>query len=97
MRKQALLYKVKYGGPLLACGLGFPNTRSGMANKSGVAMVLMSLVLGTGIGAAVGGCGEDRGSVDVEGGTTGTTGTVGTTTTPETDTGTSDDSGGDGY
>jgi hypothetical protein len=72
-----------------------------MAKKSGVAMVLMSLVLGAGLGAAVGGCGdEDRGSVDVEGGTTGTTGTMGTTgttTTPETDTGTTDDSGGYGY
>ena len=51
-----------------------------MAKKSGIAMVMMSLVLGTGIGAAAGGCGEDRGSVDVEGGTTGT-GTVGTTGT----------------
>jgi hypothetical protein len=60
-----------------------------MARKSGVAVVLMSLVLGTGVGAAAGGCGEDRGSVDVEGGTTGTVGTgttstVGTTETTET-------------
>ena len=72
-----------------------------MAKKSGIAMVLMSLVLGAGFGAAVGGCGddEDRGSVEVEGGTTGT-GTVGTTTTPTATTGTtdeSDDSGGSGY
>jgi hypothetical protein len=54
-----------------------------MANRSGVAMVVMCLVLGTGLGAAAGGCGEDRGSVDVEGGTTGT-GTVGTTGTTST-------------
>ena len=57
-----------------------------MARKSGVAVVLMSLALGAGLGAAVGGCGEDRGSVDVEGGTTGTTGTVGTTGTTGTGT-----------
>ena len=55
-----------------------------MAKKSGIAMVVMSLVLGTGLGAAAGGCGEDRGSVDVEGGTTGTVGTTGTTGTTET-------------
>ena len=56
-----------------------------MAKKSGVAMVLMSLVLGVGLGAAAGGCGEDReGSVDVEGGTTGTTGTTGATGTTGT-------------
>ena len=56
-----------------------------MARKSGVAMVLMSLVLGAGFGAAVGGCGEDRdGSVDIEGGTTGTVGTTGTTSTTGT-------------
>ena len=54
-----------------------------MATKSGVAMVLTGLVLGAGAGAAAGGCGEDRGSVDVEGGTTGT-GTVSTTETTET-------------
>ena len=61
-----------------------------MATKSGVAVVFMSLALGAGFGAAVGGCGEDRGSVEVEGGTgttgttgtTETTGTTGTTTTP---------------
>jgi hypothetical protein len=63
-----------------------------MARKSGVAVVFMSLALGAGFGAAVGGCGEDRGSVEVEGdggttgsstvGTTGTTETTGTTTTP---------------
>jgi hypothetical protein len=64
-----------------------------MASKSGVVTVMTCLVLGTGLGAAAGGCGEDRGSVDVEGGTTGTTGTgtvsttgttgtTGTTTTP---------------
>ena len=58
-----------------------------MAKTSGVAMILMSLVLGAGAGAAVGGCGEDRGSVDVEGDTTGT-GTVGTTTTGTTTTST---------
>jgi hypothetical protein len=56
-----------------------------MASKSGVAVVVLSLVLGTGIGAAAGGCGEDRGSVDVEGGTTGT-GTVSTTGTTTTET-----------
>jgi hypothetical protein len=68
-----------------------------MAKKRGVAMVLMSLVLGAGFGATVGGCGddEDRGSVEIEGGTTGT-GTVGTTTTP-TATETTDDSSGSGY
>jgi hypothetical protein len=57
-----------------------------MPNKSGVALILMSLVLGAGAAAAVGGCGEDRGSVEIEGdtgtGTVGTTGTTGTTTTP---------------
>ena len=63
-----------------------------MAKKSGAALMTLSLVLGAGFGAAVGGCGEDRdGSVEVEGGTTGTvgttettetTGTTGTTTTP---------------
>jgi hypothetical protein len=55
-----------------------------MAKKSGIAVVVMSLVLGTGLGAVAGGCGEDRGSVDVEGGTTGTgtVSTTGTTTTP---------------
>jgi len=57
-----------------------------MAKKSGIAMVVMSLVLGTGLGAAAGGCGEDRGSVDVEGGTTGTVGTTGTDTTGTTTT-----------
>ena len=55
-----------------------------MAKKSGAAVVLMSLVLGAGLGAAAGGCGEDRGSVDVEGGTTGTTGTTGTVGTTDT-------------
>ena len=59
-----------------------------MAKKSGTAMVLTSLVLGAGAGAVAGGCGDDdNGSLEVEGGTTGTmgtTGTVGTTTTPET-------------
>ena len=61
-----------------------------MARKSGVAMVVLSLVLGAGAGAAVGGCGEDRGSVEVEGGTTGTvgTGTTGTATTGTSTTGT---------
>ena len=54
-----------------------------MASKSGIAMVATCLALGTGLGAAAGGCGEDRGSVDVEGGTTGT-GTVGTTGTVST-------------
>jgi hypothetical protein len=64
-----------------------------MARRRGIAMVLIGLVLGTGAGAAVGGCGDDdRGSVDIEGGTTGT-GTVGTTTTPSTTTA----PGGSGY
>jgi len=60
-----------------------------MPKTRGIAVVLASLALGAGFGAAVGGCGEDRGSVDIEGdtgtgtvSTTGTTGTVGTTTTP---------------
>ena len=57
-----------------------------MAKKSGAAVVFMSLVLGAGFGAAVGGCGEDRGSVEVEGGTTGTVGTTGTTSTTGTTT-----------
>lgn len=49
----------------------------------GLAAGVAALVLGGGVGVAVGGCGEDRedGSIEVEGGTTGT-GTVGTT--PET-------------
>ena len=62
-----------------------------MPNKGGVALIFVSLVLGAGFGTAVGGCGEDRGSVDIEGdtgtgtvGTTGTTGTVGTTGTTTT-------------
>ena len=50
-------------------------------------MVAVGVVLGAATGAAVGGCGEDRGSVEIEGGTTGTgtvetTGTTGTTTAP---------------
>ena len=56
-----------------------------MATKSGITIVLASLALGGGIGAVAGGCGEDRGSVDVEGGTTG--GTVGTSTTGTSTTG----------
>jgi len=57
-----------------------------MPNKGGVALIFVSLALGAGFGAAAGGCGEDRGSVDIEGdtGTTGTTGTVGTTSTTTT-------------
>ena len=35
------------------------------------AIVLVSAALGAGASLAVGACGEDRGSVDVEGGTTG--------------------------
>jgi hypothetical protein len=59
-----------------------------MPKTRGIAMVLASVALGAGFGAAVGGCGEDRGSVEVEGGTgtTGTTGTVGTTGTTGTTT-----------
>jgi hypothetical protein len=58
-----------------------------MPKSSGIAMVAAGLALGAAAGVAVGGCGEDRGSVEVEGGTTGsttvgTTGTTGTTTTP---------------
>ena len=60
-----------------------------MPNKSGVALIFMSLVLGAGAAAAVGGCGEDRGSLEIDGdtgtgtvATTGTTETTGTTTTP---------------
>jgi hypothetical protein len=57
-----------------------------MPKTRGIAMVLASLALGAGLGAAVAGCGEDRGSLEVEGdtGTTGTTGTVGTTGTTTT-------------
>jgi hypothetical protein len=73
-----------------------------MAKKSGVAAIVLSLVLGTGLGAAAGGCGEDRGSVDVEGGTTGTVGTTGTTGTTSETTGTTEttdtsESSGPGY
>jgi hypothetical protein len=50
-------------------------------NARFTAVGLVSLVLGLGAGVAVAGCGEDRGSVDVEGGTTGGS-TTGTTTTP---------------
>jgi hypothetical protein len=58
----------------------------------------VSLVLGLGAGIGAAGCGEDRGSVDVEGGTTGGT-TVGTTTTPEptATTGSGGSSGSGGY
>ncbi|HYH58511.1 MAG TPA: hypothetical protein VD790_04770 [Thermoleophilaceae bacterium] len=45
-----------------------------------IAIALASLALGGLAGVAAAGCGEDRGSVEVEGGTTGT-GTVGTSTT----------------
>jgi hypothetical protein len=56
-------------------------------NGRATAIGLVSLLLGLGAGVAVAGCGEDRGSVEVEGGTTGgttigTTGATGTTTTP---------------
>jgi len=49
---------------------------------------LVTLLLGLGAGFAAAGCGEDRGSVQVEdsgttgGSTVGTTDTTGTTTTP---------------
>jgi len=69
-----------------------------MGRKSGIAMVLTSLVLGAGAGVAVGGCGEDRGSVEVEGGTTGTAGTSTTSTTETSTTETSTTGrGGSGY
>jgi hypothetical protein len=58
-----------------------------------IAVVVASLVLGVGAGVAAAGCGEDRGSVEVEGGSTGsttgasgTTGTTGTTSTTGTTT-----------
>ena len=55
-------------------------------NRRFAAAGLVSLVLGLGAGVVAAGCGEDRGSVDIEGdtgtGTVGTTGTTGTTTTP---------------
>lgn len=66
-----------------------------MVTKNTIAVVLTGLALGGGTAAAVGGCGEDRGSVDVEGGTTGST--VGTTTTPETTGTTETGSSGSGY
>lgn len=45
-------------------------------------IVLVAGMLGMGLALAVGACGEDKGSVNVEGGTTGSTG--GTSTTPVT-------------
>ena len=56
-------------------------------NRKDVAIVVGSLALGLGAGVAAAGCGEDRGSVDVEGGTTGGT-TATTGTAPATGTGT---------
>jgi hypothetical protein len=55
----------------------------------------VSLLLGLGAAIGAAGCGEDRGSVDVEGGTTGST--VGTTTTPETTGTTETSTTGSGY
>ena len=63
--------------------------------RRSTAIGLASLVLGLGAGAVTAGCGEDRGSVDVEGGTTGST--VGTTTTPETTGTTETGTTGSGY
>jgi hypothetical protein len=47
-----------------------------------VAIGIVSVLLGLGAGIGAAGCGEDRGSVDVQGGTTG--GTVATGTTERT-------------
>ena len=60
---------------MLACG----GLNRGLASVG-----LVSLLLGLGAGVAASGCGEDRGSLEVEGdtGATGTVGTTGTTTTP---------------
>jgi hypothetical protein len=54
-----------------------------------MALILACAALGAGASLAVGACGEDRGSVEVEGGTTGagTTGTGGGTTQGTTGTG----------
>ena len=61
-------------------------------DRRSAAIGLVSLVLGLGAGIGAAGCGEDRGSVDVEGGTTGSD-TVGTTTAPDTGSGGSSGSG----
>ena len=54
-------------------------------NRRDFAVIFGCLALGLGAGVAAAGCGEDRGSVDVEGGTTGSTvGTTGTTSTTGT-------------
>jgi len=44
-----------------------------------LAIVAASASLGIGAALVAGACGEERGSVEVEGGTTGSTGTTGTT------------------
>jgi hypothetical protein len=53
------------------------------------AIVLTSAALGAAAALGVAACGEDRGGVEVEGGTTGTSGTITAPTTPtdETETG----------
>lgn len=53
-----------------------------------VAMVAAAASLGVGAALVVGACGEERGSVEVEGGTTGSTGTTGTGATSTTSTST---------
>ena len=53
-----------------------------------ISLAVASATLGVGAALAAGACGEDRGSVEVEGGTTGGAGTVGTTGTAPTPTGT---------
>jgi hypothetical protein len=64
--------------------LGDPNSRSG--GRAVVACVALALGAGAALGVAA--CGEDRGTVEIEGGTTGTgtvaTGTVETVETVET-------------
>jgi hypothetical protein len=56
-------------------------------------VALLCGALGTGASVTVAACGEDRGSVEIEGGTTGTGKTTGATTgsetTTESETGTS--------
>ena len=50
--------------------------------RNRIAVLIATAALGTGSAAAIAACGEDRGGVEVQGGTTGATTTTPTTTTP---------------